>query len=279
MLTIFTVPKAFRGHVGLIQHNALESWTRLRPACPILLFGDDEGVADAAAKHGVEHVAGVPRNRFGTPLLDWVFAEAARRTTQRLLCYVNADIMLLSDFLAAAAGVPFPEFLMVGQRRNIHLTEPWEFDVPDWEARLREHALRCGELEPPAGSDYFVFPRGCGLERLPPFAVGRPGWDNWMIYRARQLNLPVIDTTPVTAVVHQNHDYAHVPAVRGPKWFGPEGDANYALLGSMRNAYTLEHVTHVLTPDGLRPLKAAGDCGPPDHPARTSATGVPARHT
>ena len=27
MLTIFTTPKPFRGHIGIIQRNALKSWT------------------------------------------------------------------------------------------------------------------------------------------------------------------------------------------------------------------------------------------------------------
>ena len=276
MLTLFAVPKPFRGHIGRIQTNALETWTRLRPPCRTLVFGDEEGVAEAAARFGVEHVPGLPRNEYGTPLLDWVFSEAARRAGSGLLCYVNADLMLLNDFPEAAGRIPFAQFLMVGQRYNVDLGRPWDFEDPQWPERLRELAQRSGELEPPAGSDFFVFPCGCGLEDLPPFAVGRPGWDNWMIYRARQLNMPVVDATPAVTVVHQNHDYSHVPGARGPKWFGPEGDANYALLGSMRNAYTLAHATHVLEPGGLRALPAAAGSDRPARRERTPAAERPA---
>ena len=31
---------------------------------------------------------------------------------------------------------------------------------------------------------------------MPDFAIGRAGWDNWMIYHARQQGWPVIDGTP-----------------------------------------------------------------------------------
>lgn len=31
MITLFTTAKPFRGHDGIIQRNALRSWTLLRP--------------------------------------------------------------------------------------------------------------------------------------------------------------------------------------------------------------------------------------------------------
>lgn len=52
MLTIFSIPKAFNGHIGDIQRNAINSWTRLQPECEILLLGDDEGTGKAADENG-----------------------------------------------------------------------------------------------------------------------------------------------------------------------------------------------------------------------------------
>ena len=48
VLTLFTVPKPFRGHVGDIQRNAIESWRALRPSVQVVLVGDEDGVAEAA---------------------------------------------------------------------------------------------------------------------------------------------------------------------------------------------------------------------------------------
>lgn len=43
MLTLFTIPKPFQGHIGMIQRNATQSWLQLQRACEIVLVGDEGG--------------------------------------------------------------------------------------------------------------------------------------------------------------------------------------------------------------------------------------------
>ncbi|GAF74554.1 unnamed protein product, partial [marine sediment metagenome] len=195
MLTVFSVPKPFLGHIGIIQRNAIQSWTRLHPECEIILCGDELGTEEAAAENKARYIRSIARNEYGTPLLNSVFAQVRQTANHPLLCYVNADIILLRDFLEAVQRIWFPRFLAVGQRWDVHITEPWNFELSDWNQRLRRYVAEHGVLHPPAGSDYFVFPRDDALGKLPPFAVGRPGWDNWFIYRARKLGVPVVDIT------------------------------------------------------------------------------------
>ena len=249
-LTIFTIPKPFVDeHLSLIQNNALDSWAHLGPEVEVLVIGDDPGVADAAAAHGVGHVADAVTNEFGTPLLDWAFAEAARRSSGEVLCYVNADIVLLDDFIDAARRLPGEPYLAIGQRWNCDIRTP--IDLATDGDRFDQWARKNGQLDPGFGSDYFVYPREVDFG-LPPFAVGRPGWDNWMIGRALQLGFPVIDMTPSTTVVHQNHDYGHVQGRRGLDWEGPEADRNRELGGWLdRYKHSPSNATHVLAPDGL----------------------------
>jgi len=249
-LTIFSIPKGFVDpHVSLIQRNALASWARLRPEIEVLLLGDDAGVAEAAREFDVTHVGDAATNEYGTPLLDWAFGEAAARATGKVLCYVNADIVLLPDFLAAVRRLPGEPYLGVGQRWNCDIRAPIDF-AADGDG-LDEWARRNGQLDPGYGSDYFVYPRQVDVG-LPPFAVGRPGWDNWMIGRALQLRLPVIDMTPSTTVIHQNHDYGHVQGAQGLDWEGPEADRNRQLGGwTDRYQHTPSNATQVLAPDGL----------------------------
>lgn len=52
MLTFFTTGKPFRGRDGIIQRNALKSWTLL-PDVEVVLFGDEEGAAQAAEELGL----------------------------------------------------------------------------------------------------------------------------------------------------------------------------------------------------------------------------------
>ena len=246
MLSIFSVPKPFRGHIEIIQRNAISSWLRVHPHCEIILCGNEPGTEQTAAEFKVRYIPNIDRNNYGTPLLNSVFDQVGRIASHRLLCYVNADILLLGDFLCALQRIRFPRFLMVGQRWNVDLNTPWDFERADWEERLRGYVANYGALHPPSGSDYFVFPRGSAIEKLPPFAVGRPGWDNYLIYKARHLGIPVVDATRVVTVVHQNHDYAHVANQQGEWWEGPEADWNRSLLGGRDHIFTLLDATHLM---------------------------------
>jgi len=248
MITFFTIPKSFAGHIGVIQRNAIQSWTLLRPRCEVLLLGNDATLQPVARELGVRALDGLACNRFGTPLVSAAFRLAAAQARHELLCYVNADILLRSDFPAAVARLPGRPFLMVGQRWDVAVTQRLDFTNPRWEAAL----ARRGRLHRAAGSDYFVFPRGCGLEEMPDFAVGRQGWDNWLIGHARRSGIPVVDATFATCVLHQDHDYAHIPDGDGCSYQGIESEENLTLFGEGEKCWNLAYVTHLLLPDGLR---------------------------
>src|SRR3954454_17399303 len=109
MVTVVALPKPFQGHIGMIQRNALRSWTRL-PGADVLLIGDDEGVADAAREVGAMHVAEVGKRPYGTPLVSPAVAIARDASQQPLLAFVNGDIILLSDFAEAISRIRFRDF-------------------------------------------------------------------------------------------------------------------------------------------------------------------------
>ena len=251
MLTIFTTAKPFRGHIGVIQTNAIQSWLSLRPECEVILFGNEEGAVEVASRFGIRHIAEVECSEHGTPLISSMFRAAQDVAQYQLMCYINADIILLGDFLPAIRQIQMPSFLIVGQRWDVDLTEPLDFTKPDWEAHLRARITGEGKLHPKSGIDYFVFPSGL-YEDIPPFAIGRGGWDNWLIYRARLLKVPVIDATKAITAVHQNHDYSHIPTGETGVWKGPESLRNLELARGGEYAFTLEYVTWLLIPQGLR---------------------------
>jgi hypothetical protein len=253
MLTVFTTPRAFHGQASVIQRNAIRSWCRLQPRPEIILFGDAEGTGEAAVELGVRHIPDIGGNEYGTPLVSAMFAAAERLSGSPLLCYVNADIILMGDFRATVQRVSAPSpFLMVGRRWNLDLREPVDFERADWEERLRARVVREGVLHAVTGIDYFVFPRGL-WGSIPPFAIGRSAWDNWLIYRARAVGAAVLDATAAVMAVHQNHDYLHHAQGATGVWEGPEARRNQQLTGGSRYALTLADVTHVVTPSGIRP--------------------------
>ena len=55
MLTIFSTPKPFNSHSDIIQRTALKSWTLLHPDVEVILFGDEEGAAEACRDLGIDH--------------------------------------------------------------------------------------------------------------------------------------------------------------------------------------------------------------------------------
>ena len=254
MLTLFTIPKAFSGHAGIIQDNAIGSWTRLGSGCEVILFGDDPGVAEAAARHGARHLPELQRNSLGTPTLVDVFARADAVARNPILCFVNSDIVLFKDVVAATRMVAGC-FLMVSSRYNCRITGPLSFG-PDWDRDLRARALDEARMYPAGGSDFFIYPRGL-FGSIPPFAIGRGYWDNWLMLRARQRGARLINATDAVVALHQEHDYAHIVGVPAhaadgafPLHTTQETERNLILAGGHGRLYTLYDATEILTGDG-----------------------------
>jgi hypothetical protein len=239
ILTIFTTPKPFiNPHIATIQRNAIRSWKSLGEDVKIFLVGEEEGVATVADDISVEYIPEVDRNTSGTPLISSIFQKVHQQSSSALYAYVNADILLLSDFLATAESVrsQSEKFLVVGQRWDMNITELMQFPE-DWEEKIWESVRAGGKLHKPAGSDYFLYPRGC-FEKIPDFAVGRAGWDNWMIYEARMKGWQVVNATGSINIIHQNHDYSHLPDGK-PHYRLPETNENIRLAGGPRTIFTL----------------------------------------
>ena len=255
MLTIFTIPKPFKNpHIITIQRNAIQSWLKFSPKCEIILFGDDEGIAEAAAEFGILHIPKIEKSELGIPLLSSAFNLAQKLAKNEILLYLNADIILMSDLISAIQQIKEPLFLMSGQRWDVDINEEIDFNNPDWEGKLREKIKKAGKLHGPTGMDYCLFPRNLlEILQMPAFVVGRPGWDNWLIYRVRSLKIPIIDATKAITVIHQNHDYSHSKYgnLKKRKVMGPETQKNLKLAGGFVNMCTLRDADWILTTQGL----------------------------
>ncbi len=253
-LTIFTAPKPFTNpHIALIQSNAIRSWINLGPQVEVILLGNEEGLAETAAELGVNHVPDVARTPGGTPLVSSMFDLARRSSTSPLLACVNADILLMPDFVQGALETARQagRFLVIGQRWDMDVQSPLDFS-PGWPERLRAQAMQRGKLHRATGSDYFIFPRDC-FQNMPAFAIGRAGWDNWMIYGGRISGWPVVDGTSSIIIVHQDHDYSHLPGGQ-PHYRHPETFENIRLAGGKRAIFELRDVSHQLVAGKLKPL-------------------------
>lgn len=237
-LTIFTAPKPFLDpHIAAIQRNAIQSWRQLGPEVSVILHGNDPGIAEAAQEFGCSHVPDVASNQGGVPFIDDMFRRTRELSDAPVLAVINTDIILFPDFLETArtAAASFDKFVLVGRRWDLDVTEPLDFG-PGWEARLRQAVRSEGKLKNPNATDYFVFPRTV-LTEVPNFTIGRAGWDNWMLFHSLAQPWKIMDATREITVVHQNHDYSHLPGGK-PHYRHPESERNVALGGGKQNMYS-----------------------------------------
>ena len=249
LVSILAMPKPFRGHIGLIQRNAITSWTKLLPRPYIFLFGEEEGTAQIAAELGLTHLHDVQRNEFETPLLGDLIKRAREVTDTPLLCYLNSDIILLQAFHEAVSAIAaqFPQFLGVTHRWEIELTTQLDFSgiVP-----LNLQSLPSGVPGHHTAIDVFVFNRDLYTE-VPALAIGRAWFDQWLVKDALLRGVPVVDMTSVARAIHQRHEYGHIAGGQQGAYGGEEARRNLEIYGGTPHAYTLLNVTHELLGSGV----------------------------
>ena len=142
-------------------------------------------------------------NQHGTPMIGSLLqlVNEACPLDAPLVAYANSDILFdrgLLDTLDALLAWNQSEMLAVGRRRNHDLEGP---------LRTTEDVARSkGELFIDIAQDYFILTRGMVTKleesELPPFVIGRRGYDNalvdWAFHRSS-----LIDLTQTVNAVHQ----------------------------------------------------------------------------
>jgi hypothetical protein len=248
VIAFVTVPKPFTGDTNAIQRNAIASWLRVAPDVSVLLIGEEPGLGEAAESLGVRQLAPVSRTDQGTPRLDSAFALAAEHADGRLLCYVNADILLPRSLAQAAetARRHRERFLVIGECWNACVPGRLDASSLDWAALLRGSRKRGADA-----LDYFLFSPGIFGE-IPAFAIGRTVWDNWLVWKARSEGAMVVDATSVVRPIHQDHAYGHVGSLAKVR-DGPEAAENRRLAGGRGHLYSRYDATHRLLRSGLVP--------------------------
>jgi hypothetical protein len=251
MLTFFTTAKPFKGHDGIIQRNALKSWTLLHPGVRVIVFGDDEGAAEVCAELGLQHEPKVERHESGAKRLNHMFRRAQELSAHDFLCFSNCDIILMSDFWDSfeKARAWRKRFLLVARRWDTDVTEPIDFSSPVWAPRLRAFAMDTAFQQDAYWIDIFLFSRGMYLD-MPPLIVGHCFWDNWMIWKAKADHAPVLDSTHTIMPIHQNHGYN--PVFGRVKGYSKDALSlfNLSLIGGMRHFRNINSSTHYVGRNG-----------------------------
>lgn len=213
-ITFVCCPKPFTKDFSDIQYNAIKSWTLLKMVNNIIICGNEEGVEDFANKMredvpsiDIKHVGKIKRTDNGTPLVNHIFKIGAKYS-KKYVCYINCDIILLNDFdqmfIDFIKAFPKQEnILIVGKRWDWHNPVPINFDE-NWQARIKELALKDGHIHSESAIDYFLHTTTT-FPLIYPFAIGKFFWDNWLVGNAfKRPEVLTLDVSESVFIIHQN---------------------------------------------------------------------------
>ena len=222
--TVFSCPRAMEDVHILRQTNAILSWLNLEPKPEVLLMGDDPGVPEFAEKHGCRNIL-VERNDYGTPLVNDIFKRGWEESSNDLMIYINADIIMSPNTGTVALHVAEffnnEHFLACGRRWDCDGVGQINFDNGKWFTFLMDHVRGDSRfyLRNHGAIDHWTHFRGFpAWEGFPEMYVGRSAWDNLLVSLAVQYTKNTVETTSKVDAIHQNIPNARIgKAIRTPE--------------------------------------------------------------
>jgi len=216
MITIFTTPKDFTDIFEVIQMNALLNWRNLSSEIQIIIFGDSKGSKQAAEEIGAEYIPEVKCSSLGTPFISDLFSKADKIAKYPILAFINSDIILPDNFLSTIqiTSESMDKFLLTGHRWDININNIIKYNNEVERISFWNRVKAEGKNHACTGIDYFIYKR-YQWKNIPNFIIGRDGYDNWLIWKARRMLLPIVDATDVMQVIHQNHPFNSSKIITG----------------------------------------------------------------
>ena len=208
MVTVFCTPKNFEGIFNKIQKNAIRSWRHLSDDIEIIIFGESKGAKKIANEVSGIYFPNVKCSKNGVPLLSDLFNKANKIASFDTLLFINSDILIPENIIESIKIVKerFFNFLLVGHRWNIEVKKIIDFNEENSATLFWEMAEMKSKKDSPAAIDYFGFRKNT-FKKIPDFVIGRPGYDNWLIWYARRHFIPVIDISEEVKAIHQIHHF------------------------------------------------------------------------
>ncbi|KAL3873608.1 hypothetical protein ACJMK2_036704 [Sinanodonta woodiana] len=208
ILTLFTT-WIYDEDKFFINNNTLYNWRKLS-GVNLVVFTNDAKVKYYSKKAGwsvlpiLTTVAGdapvlkqmfhTVQQQFKTDFYgysngDLLFEEGLYKTLQKIACQMNETIRT-------------KPILIVGKRTNID-AEILNSGVVSSGQKMQEYAMSFGNLFHADALDFFITNTVFPWQDFLPLAIGRRGYDNWVVSVARYHNSTVIDVTDSVLALHQ----------------------------------------------------------------------------
>ncbi|MFZ1983081.1 MAG: hypothetical protein WAU91_01630 [Desulfatitalea sp.] len=181
----------------------------------------------------------------GAPFFGAIADHAAAHAKFDLQVYLNCDI-LLAGIAGALRSIPFPYFLLIGERIDLDQGVIIDVDRGNWKKKIGP-LVKAGQIKAhgPTGIDYFAFRRGT-WRNLPPVIIGRGGYDKALLVYCLKNRYPLVDGSFAVTALHQFHDYKHVAGERNEAFYGDEAKQNFKATGSMHGRALVSDAEYVL---------------------------------
>jgi hypothetical protein len=246
MITFFTTLEQFLYR----EKNSLLSWTKLDCVHEIVVYTSLE------TSQILEHPKVVARKYpkelkpLDPPSIKDLFLDAIDKTDNQYLCYVNSDIIFLSDFCETFKHIKDKydkPFQMVGKRRD--WVDYCDLDINNLsDEQIMEIA---GDLpfRNTEHCDYFCFHKDVYLNLnsknfFPNFLIARGSFDRCMLWLPRQIGYDSIDCSEnIYALHHEEGGDVRGPYKSSRPSFWPQFRENERLLvEAMRKFNQSTHV-------------------------------------
>ena len=192
MISFFANVRPFKREFAEIQRVAITSWIEVHRHSEAIILGDVEGAFDVVMDLGAGWVQDVEANEKGTELVPDIWRKGIAEASNEWICALNSDNVVSANIVNAVEALSDIERpFVVGQRWDLNPGQSPEA------ATLHGHC----------GVDWFLFRAETVLvSDIPPFAVGKTLYDNWLIWAAiERWDMTVIDATEDVTVIHLNH--------------------------------------------------------------------------
>ena len=157
----------------------------------------------------------IQTNSYGVPMFHDMYANVYNYCPKsRTYTYINGDLLSTYHSFMSTINAVYPdsfsklgEFVLVGQRTNV----PWDVSLDartftNNETAFQQLLQQKSELMVPNAIDYFISTRHAfDWTNIPPFVIGRAGYDNWLIEHLLfdTPNTQLVDVTQTLPMIHQ----------------------------------------------------------------------------
>lgn len=246
-ITFFTTLEQFLYR----EKNSLLSWTKLDCVNEIVVYTSLE--TSQILEHPKVVVRTYPKELkpLDPPSIKDLFLDAIEKTQNQYLCYINSDIIFLSDFCETFKNIKDKydkPFQMVGKRRDWE--NHYDLDILNLSDEQIKEKVGHMPLRNTEHCDYFAFDRKVYADLndkgfFPNFFIARGSFDRCMLWLPRQLGYDSIDCSEAIYVIHHEEG----GDIRGPYMssrpsFWPQLKENEKLLAEAMRKFNQS--THVI---------------------------------